>query len=412
MGSVNSTTIKNSIDNKNKVVNEDFIKSCSDILNEDNTEISKNIITKHITTTEGSAEMNLGDITADGEGSNIDLKNMVTVIVSLESSDVQQIKEEISKKMATSINDVLKAVSDTSFMNDLKTNTNQEFTKGLDILSANITNSDTKIKNENDIENITKMEVDNIVKNIVNTKMETNSSSYCGSDASGNATFKAGNITAKDGAKINIENSAAVQNAVKCFTNIQMTNDILNEIVNQAGWTVQTDNKTDTKTDATSESTQKVSTGWSMGAISGIIIIVIIIIIGGFLIKKFGPGGSISQRFGHCKNTTISTSSSSLSSSSSSNKKLFNKSSHKINNINNSIHQKKNSINKYTPTLQQIKSSINQQQDFSDSLNNMFNQQKQQQDFSESLNNMFNQQKKRQSGGNINNILNIIFNLD
>ena len=397
MGSVNSTTVKNSIDNKNKVVNEDFIKSCSDILNEDNTEISKNIITKHITTTEGSAEMNLGDITADGKGSNIDLKNMVTVIVSLESSDVQQIKEEISKKMATSINDVLKAVSDTSFMNDLKTNTNQEFTKGLDILSANITNSDTQIKNENDIENITKMEVDNIVKNIVNTKMETNSSSYCGSDASGNATFKAGNITAKDGAKINIENSAAVQNAVKCFTNIQMTNDILNEIVNQAGWTVQTDNKTDTKTDATSESTQKVSTGWSMFAVGGIVIVIIIIVICIFLIKKFGFGGSISQRFGYCKNSSKSSnslnsskSSFNSSSSSSSNKKLFNKSSHKTNNINNSINQK-NSINKYTPTLQQIKSNINKQQDFGKDLNNMF---------------------KQQLGGNINNILNVIFNLD
>ena len=317
MGSVNSTTIKNSIDNKNKVVNEDFIKSCADILNEDNTEISKNIITKHITTTEGSAEMDLGDITADGNGSKIDLKNMVTVIVSLESSDVQQIKDEISKKMTTSINDILSAVSDTSLMNDLKTNTNQEFTKGLDILSANMTNSDTKIKNENDIENITKMEVNNIVKNIVNTKMEINSSSYCGSDASGNATFKAGNITAKDGAKINIENSAAVQNAVKCFTNIQMTNDILNEIVNQAGWSVQTDNKTDTKTKATSESTQKVSTGWSMGAIGVVILIIIIIVIGGFLIKKFGFGGSIGQRMGFCKNTpstpsTPSTSSSSL----------------------------------------------------------------------------------------------------
>lgn len=357
MGSVNSTTIKNNIDNTNRVINEDFIKSCSDILNEDNTEISKNIITKHITTTEGSAEMNLGDITADGNGSKIDLKNMVTVIVSLESSDVQQIKEEVSKKMTTSITDILNAVSDTSFLNDLKTNTDQEFTKGLDILSLNMTNSETGIKNENDIENITKAEINNIVKNIVNTKMETNSNSYCGSDASGNATFKAGNITAKDGAVINIENSAAVQNAVKCFTNIQMTNDILNEIINQAGWTVESDNKTSTDTKASSTSKQTVTTGWSMGAIGGIIVIIIIIVIGAFLIKKFGFGGSINQRLGFCKNkpknststfTPISTSSDTTTSSLSS---------------------------LDIPNIKQISSGIQKQPDYSSNLNDMFKQQ-------------------------------------
>jgi len=380
MGSVNSTNIKNNIDNTNRVINEDFIKSCSDILNEDNTEISKNIITKHITTTEGSAEMETGDITADGKGSTIDLKNKVTVIVSLESSDVQQIKDEVSKKMTTSITDILNAVSDTSFLNDLKTNTDQEFTKGLDILSLNMTNSETGVKNENDIENRTKAEINNIVKNIVNTKMSINSNSYCGSDASGKAIFKSGNITAKNGAKINIENSAAVENAIKCFTNIQMTNDILNELVNQAGWTVQSNNKTDTNTSASSESTQKVTTGWSMGAISGIVIIIIIIVIGGFLIKKFGLGGSINQRFGFCKNNSSSNSSTSFKSNSSnsfkSNKSNSYKSSYSPLNSLSSL-SSTSSLSSLdipkTPNIKQISARIQKQQDFSNSLNNMFN---------------------------------------
>lgn len=394
MGSVNSTTIKNSIDNKNRVINEDFIKSCSDILNEDNTEISKNIITKHITTTAATAEMNLGNITADGKNSKIDLKNMVVVEVNLESSDVQQIKEEVSKKMTTSITDILNAVSDTSFMNDLKANTDQEFTKGLDILSLNMTNSETNVNNENDIENITKAEINNIVKNIVNTKIENNSNSYCGSDASGNVKFNAGDIVAKDGGQISIENSASVKNAIKCFTNIQMTNDILNELVNQAGWTVQTDNKTDTETKATSESKQTVTTGWSMGAIGGIIIIVIIIIIGGFLIKKFGLGGSINQRMGYCKNNSSNSYKSSNISTSS------------LSNISTSTNSLSSLDLPKTPSIKQISARIQKQQDFSEDLNKMFSQQKPLiQQKPQTL-------KKQKIDGGLLNSLNYFFNLN